>query len=149
MKRWSEARSGSERRALVEEALARGRTITAAAELLRMSRRHLTRYVRRVLRRDPEKSETRETTSLSETRLSRDPLTTAPDAGTVAPSRMVRITIEIPEELLHWIERLSLQWKQSGRILRTAKSAIIIQALLAYREHVELARIVVEASKAP
>lgn len=143
MKRWKDA-SPSERDVLTQRALREAGTVKGAAALLDVSRRQLTRFRARRRARDGETpetrspTETRSLTSLSETRIFKPPLTAAADASRFPSTTLVEMTVEIPEELLQWLEQRALRRKHAGVAARVAKSPIVVEALAEYRQRVEL-----------
>jgi hypothetical protein len=138
MKQWKDARSRAELVALIDRTLRHEGTVTAAAKTLGISRRHLTRFL--CARR-----ETTETRSLTETRLAAPPLTRAARGPRVSAQKTtVDATIELPGDLLQWVEQLALRWKHAGAIARASKSAVVVAALLEFRQKVEAAAEVVK-----
>lgn len=148
MKRWQDARSRKEREVLVENALRRAGSVTAAARLLHISRRHLTRFLSetRCLTETPE---TPGTFGRSETRPSKPPLTTLLSMRTVAddtrnePQRTVDISL--PVRLLQWVDEQALKRKLAGLTRRPTRSHVIVDALREYKRNVEAAQAAMRA----
>jgi molybdenum-dependent DNA-binding transcriptional regulator ModE len=119
MKQWREARSDRERWDLLQEAMARGRSLSAAAQLLGISRRHLVRCRARL----PGTVETCETASL-------DPLHVSGRGCRFRGTSTVEIRLALPRELVEWLERIALEWKHAGKLRRASKAAVVLHALL-------------------
>jgi hypothetical protein len=153
MNPWASYRSPAARRAAISEALhASGGNVTAAATLLGLSRRHLTRLLSETqrLRRT---GETGETTSLNGTpRGDRsagtptvgssltygqtDPsLRVVTSAPTITSEAMetVDIQVSLPRDLAAWLELEALLLKQQKGASRASKSVVVAEALEEYR----------------
>jgi len=144
MGRWSDAKTTKDRGLAVQAALAEAGTVTGAAILLGVSRRHLTRLLGRT-------SETRCLTETGETgaasrtlklvsgreTLPNESLSThgrrVPTFGFVSTvatmaEETVRVAFDIPKSCLDWLETEALRRKQreGGRM---AKSPIVVELI--------------------
>jgi len=136
MKHWKDAQTYPELRSMLDEALQQAGSVTEAAALLGISRRHLTRLLAQ--RRETSGTrETHETACLTEPKAKRRRLQNIRAADTVTTEKSVRISIDIPEPLLHWIEYVALEWKHAGRTERVSKGAVVLEALRRYKATVD------------
>ncbi len=150
---WENAKTGPERDAAIRKALAESDgSITGASERLGVSRRHLTRYLTENprLRRPTETSEppeTSETRSLTETSLGVQGGETPTDLESLTyrnagrtlryvngldamnASATHKVTFDLPDDCLQYLENEALRRKQSGATRRMAKTPIVVEMI--------------------
>jgi len=150
MKGWYDTPGHLQRRALFVKVLREAGSVTAAAKVLGISRRHATR-----LKETLRLSETRETTETSsvvkmahgqETPTTLEPLTygatvrsfkPVATAPTLTQDEIVRTAVDLPRSWLVWLEQEALRRKQRGESRWLSKSPVVVEALEMLREKLE------------